>query len=157
MYSSTVEPAPGETLEPDPRRPERAATPSNPIPDDEWARYVRAFIRKYHLNDEQQQRAWLIYHDAKERDDVFDRRFQRQMKTLRAKAGESKNERAQAALRERTERHQLERKRLFNQLKRRLERLPTRAQRKNALPDDINTSDSSEKKSTPPKKSSGKP
>ena len=152
-----VEPAPGETSGSNPRRDERATTPSDPIPDDEWARYVRAFIRKYHLNNEQQQRAWLIYHDAKGRDDVFERRFQRQMDTLRTKAGESKNERAQAALRERTERHQLERKRLFNQLKRRLERLPTRAQRKNALPDEIDTPEPTTKNGAPPKKPSEKP
>lgn len=133
--------------------PKPTSATKGPKVDDEWARYVRAFIRKYHLNDEQQQRAWLIYRDAKERDEVFDRRFKRQMETLRGKAGDSKNERAQAALRERTARHELERERLFNQLKRRLERLPTRSQRKDAAPAvKVKTSDSPEQKPKPKKK-----
>jgi len=143
-------PAPGETGG---RGDEKTAAPTAPKADDEWARYVRSFIAKYRLNDEQQQRAWLIYGDAKERDDVFDRRFERQMETLRGKAEGSKDGRTQAALRERTERHQLERERLFNQLKRRLERLPTRAQRKNALPGEISDADATKKSDA----SAGKP
>ena len=83
-------PAPGETLEPDARTDQKTVPPKAPKADDEWARYVRAFIAKYHLNDEQQQRAWLIYGDAKERDDVFGGRFERQMETLRRKADSSK-------------------------------------------------------------------
>lgn len=100
-------------------------------PDDEWARYVREFIRVYQLNGEQQQRAWLIYRDAKERDEVFQRRFARQLEAARAR-GAADSEPVQAAVREQTEKHKQERDRLFNQMKRRLERLPTRAQRRNA-------------------------
>ena len=150
-------PAPGETLEPDAQPDQKTVPPKAPKADDEWARYVRAFIAKYHLNDEQQQRAWLIYGDAKERDDVFGGRFERQMETLRRKADSSKDGRIQAALRERTERHQLERERLFNQLKRRLDRLPTRAQRKSALPGEIKTTDSPKKKVAPPSQPKKKP
>jgi hypothetical protein len=153
----SVQPAPHETPEPNPARDEQVASTILPKADDEWARYVRAFIRKYHLNHEQQQRAWLIYHDAKERDDVFERRFKRQTEALRSQATDAKSERAQAALRERTERHQLERERLFNQLKRRLQRLPTRAQRKNALPDEIDTAEAATENTVPPKKPSDKP
>jgi hypothetical protein len=109
----------------------KAGTPKEP--DDEWARYVREFIRKYKLNDEQQQRAWLIYRDAKERDDVFQRRFDRQLETARGRAG-AEAEPAQAAIREQTEKHTQERDRLFGQMKRRLDRLPTRAQKKEAEP-----------------------
>jgi hypothetical protein len=138
--------------------PDEQVTPKTAPPaDDEWARYVRAFIRKYDLNHEQQQRAWLLYHDAKGRDDVFDRRFRRQTETLRAQVDGSKDERAQAILRERTERHQLERERLFSQLKRRLDRLPTRAQRKNALPGEIDASPSATEQNAPPKKPSEAP
>ena len=118
--------APGESRET--QRPQQNSTPP---PDDEWARYVREFIRKYGLNDEQQQRAWLIYRDAKERDVVFQRRFDRQLETVRSR-GEAQSEPVQAAVREQTEKHQKERDRLFSQMKRRLERLPTRAQRRNA-------------------------
>jgi hypothetical protein len=143
-------PAPAETFEPDAQGDQKTVPSEAAKSEDEWARYVRAFIAKYHLNNEQQQRAWLIYADAKERDDVFGGRFERQMETLRRKADSSKDGRAQAALRERTERHQLERDRLFNQLKRRLDRLPTRAQRKNAQPGEIKLGESPKEKDAAP-------
>ena len=122
--------------------------------EDAWAKYVREFIEKYELNDEQQQRAWLFYQDSKERDEVFERRFARQTKAMRAKGEAASDERTRAALRKQTEKHRLEKERLFNQLKRRLERLPTRAQRRNAESGERGSSDSSPKKKTKPK---GKP
>jgi hypothetical protein len=140
-----AEVGPTGATEPEPRPSERQRLISQPKDDDPWAKYVRAFIRKYHLNDEQQQRAWLVYRDAKDRDEVFERRFQRQLEALRGTAGSSDNERIRAALLERTEKHRTERDRLFGQLKRRLERLPTRAQRKNAEPGEIEVSDPSAK------------
>jgi hypothetical protein len=132
-----VRPEPAGRVEGPAPRDARSSAEGKPEPDDPWAKYVRAFIGKYHLNDEQRQRAWLIYGDAKERDQVFERRYQRQVQALREKVGNSSGERTQAALRERAEKHQRERERLFNLLKRRLERLPTRAQRRNAEPADI--------------------
>ena len=103
-------------------------------PDDPWARYVRSFIAKYSLNDEQQQRAWLFYRDSKDRDDVFASRYDRQVESVRGRNTGKLNERDQAALDKLGKQRELERDRLFNRLKRRLERLPTRAQRKAAQP-----------------------
>ncbi|MFQ5807582.1 MAG: hypothetical protein ACE5I3_14135 [Phycisphaerae bacterium] len=145
-------PQPAGVAEANARPRERAAPVQAPKADDPWAKYVRAFIRKYHLNDEQQQRAWLVYRDTKERDKVFERRHERRIKALRAKAGDSNDDRSQAVLREQNEKRRSESERLFSLLKRRLERLPTRAQRKNAEPGDINAPDSSPNKTSGPKK-----
>ena len=127
------------------------ARPGKPSSDDHpWAQYVRAFIRKYNLNSEQQQRAWLLYRDARERDEIFDHRYHRQMESLRNRAGTLDAGALRTALSKQAERHCGERDRLFNLLKRRLERLPTRTQRKNAEPEDIEVPGSDSEKTTPP-------
>jgi hypothetical protein len=98
-------------------------------PDDEWARYVRAFIAKYQLNDEQQQRAWLFYKDARTRADAAEQRHERLTKGLSAE-----DQRGKQRLRELNERKRKDLGRLFDRLKERLEPLPTRAQRRAAQP-----------------------
>jgi hypothetical protein len=136
----------------EPRASEPAEPAGPPKDDDAWAKYVRAFIRKYHLNDEQRQRAWLVYRDAKGRDDVFEGRFQRRLAALRERMSSADDEKTQAALSKLTEQRRRERDRLFGQLKRRLERLPTRAQRKNAEPGEIDVSDSPAEQEAQPNK-----
>jgi hypothetical protein len=130
---------PTSTAAPEGQAPaqEPARVTQEPKAEDPWAKYVRAFIRKYHLNVEQRQRAWLYYRDTKDRDELFGRRYKRQLEAIRKKTDAAENERVSAALRQRTEMRGRERERLFNQLKRRLERLPTRVQRKNAEPGEI--------------------
>ena len=120
-----------------PVAPRETASPGPPKTDDPWARYVRAFIAKYHLNDEQQQRAWLFYRDSKDRDEVFEGRHQRQVESVRDKVAEDLSERERIALTKLDQQRKLERDRLFNRLQRRLERLPTRAQRKAAEPEEL--------------------
>lgn len=105
--------------------------------DDPWARYVRAFIGKYHLNDEQQQRAWLIYRDATQRRALFEQRYRRELELLRGRVAAADNEQTRATLRQREDRWEDEQQRLFKLLKRRLERLPTRAQRREAEPGEL--------------------
>lgn len=95
-------------------------------PDDAWRRYVQEFIRKYELNDEQQQRCWLVYEDSRSRRDVFGERHERQRAAILA-AGASAQ--AQERLEELDKRWEVDRERLFDRLKRRLDRIPTRAQR----------------------------
>jgi len=142
--------APASAAQPPPSEREQAT--QQPKADDPWAKYVRAFIKKYQLNDEQQQRAWLFYRDAKERDELFAKRHDRRTAALRTKAGKSDDERTRAALHAENEKRRSESERLFNLLKRRLERLPTRAQRKNAEPGEINVPDSSTQKKAEAKK-----
>lgn len=84
-------------------------------PNDPWAQYVREFIRKYQLNDEQTQKAWLFHKDAIQRRDA----------TLQAasKGG---------ATSQPSEKTQSQLTLLFDRLKQRLDILPTRAQRRAA-------------------------
>jgi len=128
---------PPELPETMPRNEPEGVDKAEPQADDAWARYVKSFIQKYKLNDQQQQRCWLLYKDAKTRDDVFDRRFERRAASLRSRAGGADNERVQARLSEQVEEHNRGRDRLFSQLKRRLDRLPTRAQHKDAAPGEL--------------------
>ncbi len=110
----------------------RRAAASAPA-DDAWARYVREFIRRYKLNDEQQQRAWLYYADAKQRDAFAQRRLERIVGSMRERVG-SDRQRLEVALRKPRARRQEDAARLFERLKKRLDRLPTRAQRRAARP-----------------------
>lgn len=100
-------------------------------PDDDWARYVRGFIARYNLNEEQQQRAWLLYGDATSRRETFVKRRER----LAAEAAERHGAGTPAAAAEvaaQVQQHNRDEQRLFDQLKQRLDRLPTRAQRREA-------------------------
>lgn len=105
--------------------------------DDRWARYVRAFVRKYRLDDAQQQRAWLIYRDVKARSDRLDKRHAAQVKMLEHRLAKAADDKTQSALQAQVARHNAALARLFRQLKKRLERLPTSAQRRNAVPGEI--------------------
>jgi polyhydroxyalkanoate synthesis regulator phasin len=120
--------------------PEDAASDSrvNPNPmgipddadmaDDEWACYVRAFIARYHLTDDQQRQAWRfyqIYRDARDRAEKSASRLERDF-------GDQDDPQAQARRKSVRERAERDRKRLFERLKARLEKLPTRAQRRDA-------------------------
>jgi len=95
---------------------------------DPWARHVREFIAKYGLDEAQQQSAWAAYRSAAERRDLLRQRQQRQEEVAARRGGDSA---AVAALRKR---YDAAVERLFGQLNRRLESLPTRAQRRAAEP-----------------------
>lgn len=84
-------------------------------PNDPWAKHVRDFIRRYKLQDDQQQKAWLFYKDAMQR---------REAAVKAAAKPSSQPQEKESAVTER----------LFDRLKQRLEILPTRAQRKAAEP-----------------------
>ncbi len=117
---------------------ERAPQPPAPAPtpppanvardDDRYARYVRAFIDKFQINNEQQQRAWLFHKEVIGRDAGLRARFDPRI----AAADEGSELRKSLTA-------DLDRSldRLFDQLKRRLERLPTRKQRQDAKPIDL--------------------
>ena len=112
-------------------RPDRKPTPTGEKQqDDEWTRYVKEFIAKYKLNDEQQQRAWLFHVDAKKRGDATRARFDRLTADLKG----AEDPRAKERLKDYTEQQAGDLNRLFERLKSRLEQLPTRAQRRAAEP-----------------------
>ena len=99
-----------------------------------WERYVRDFIRRYELNDEQTQRAWAMFLDCRRRADAI---LERGADKLVALVSEY------LAAREAADHEKVEKlskriadlrgpvDRIFEEsLKPRLERLPTRAQRR---------------------------
>ena len=92
------------------------------LSDDAWAAHVRELVRRYRLTAEQQQQAWRIYDAAAERRDYVRRRYEARI----APAGTGGTD--PAAARAERELNDLI-ARLFEQFKRRLDGLPTRAQR----------------------------
>ncbi len=101
------------------------AAPLGKGESDPWARYVQAFIDKFRLEDAQRQKAWVCYDQTKGR-------IEQAESKLKAESGPN-NQPAKAAL----EKHASELERTFSQLKLRLERLPTRQQRRDASPEEI--------------------
>lgn len=95
------------------------------MPDDVWARYVRAFIARYQLDERQQNQAWRFYREARQRSE---RRAERL-----ARRGDDESEPQETErLNEARKRLERDRERLFERLKGQLETLPTGAQRRAA-------------------------
>lgn len=116
------------------RRPVGGVTSRPAGGDDPWAEYVREFIRRYGLDAAQQQRAWIIHDSACERRDFHGRRYERRREQL-GRAGETADREAAAArLAELEQTWGRTQEMVFETLRRRLDRLPTRSQRANALP-----------------------
>lgn len=119
--ASTTRPEP-------PKRPPPGASQ----PADEWAVYVEAFIRRYNLNEEQQNKARGALRDAQEQRDRYlaDKlpKIQRIEKLLNNAETPEQRESAKAEL----ERVNAPVQRYFANLKERLEGLPTRKQRREA-------------------------
>lgn len=128
--------------------PERAAelgiphhTASRPVTQlDPWAKYVQDFIRRYKLDHAQQQRAWIIHRSACERRDFHQKRYDDKIERYRSSAvGDTEAHRR--ALAKLEESRLSTRQMIFEAMKRRLDRLPTRAQHRNAegpMPDEPN-------------------
>jgi phage gp37-like protein len=113
------------------RRSPRPTT--SPTEDgDPWARYVRDFIRQYGLDEAQQQRAWIIFRSARERRDFHEQRYGQRIAQCRRELAASGGESLQHRLGELEKTQATMREMIFEEMKRRLERLPTRAQRRTA-------------------------
>lgn len=131
------------------RRPAKAA--KGPKVDDEWSRYVRAFAARYRLNVEQEQRAWLIHKDATTRRDHVRKRHAAQLEARYGKSGAKDDSQVRESMRDHAKKQNATLERLFEQLKRRLERLPTRKQRKNAAPEKSSLTDKKSRRSAKPR------
>jgi len=113
--------------------PRSRATASRPaVDDDPWATYIREFIARFELNHAQQQSAWRVHGKMTPRRDRLRERYGEQIGALerRLAAADSAGTRETIA-RQRTNLEEGE-TRLFEELKRRLDQLPTRAQRRAA-------------------------
>jgi hypothetical protein len=117
-----------------------AGASSQPAEDDAWAQYVRRFIEKYKLNDAQQAHAWRIYRDVKARGDTQRRRYTQQIEAAQRRGGGRKDEKTQTGVTELQARLKSQLDQLYVQLKARLDKLPTRQQRAEAGPAELEPS-----------------
>ncbi|MEP0846512.1 MAG: hypothetical protein HRF50_06770 [Phycisphaerae bacterium] len=105
----------------------------------QWEQYVREFIQRYGLNEEQQQQAQAILKDCQAQGERHIRGKKSEMDRIDARVAELRNTRDAAATKEIAELNEQRQKliepieQIFEKsLKPRLEKLPTRAQRKAA-------------------------
>ncbi len=98
--------------------------------DDPWARYVRAFISHYQMTDSQRKEAWRYYDRVRDRRARIEGQAARRVRELRSARADDEELDDRVALLEGARDTQVDR--LFDLLKRRLERLLTRAQRRAA-------------------------
>ncbi|MBL8877733.1 MAG: hypothetical protein JNG88_01335 [Phycisphaerales bacterium] len=115
---------------------EKATKAEKPVatrsePTDPWARYVSAFIRKFGLDAGQQDRAWSIHDAVKPRVDQLERKHTQRLAALRGHTSVSAEDRAKVE-QDVVAKHDAELERLFYQMNRRLERLPSTVQKRNA-------------------------
>ncbi|MFO0837148.1 MAG: hypothetical protein U1D55_01370 [Phycisphaerae bacterium] len=110
-----------------PARVEAAPAPKT-LPNDAWGLYVQAFIKKFKLDDPQQQKAWSIYNDVTKSAERPRGRIA-ELATMKPKDGDS--------LKDEVVRLNSQLERIASELARRLERLPTRAQRRDAAPGEL--------------------
>ncbi len=116
-----------------PDRPGRErATVAPPVDEHEWARYVRDFIRRYDLNEAQQNRAWAIYKDVRAYGERIEERVAKAVAELKQRQGGMEDAEARAKLDQQIASANQPLERIFEQMKRRLDRLPTRSQREEA-------------------------
>ena len=106
---------------------ERAAAEA---PKDQWTIYTEQFIERYQLNDEQKQKAFAFLRHQQEARDRYLRRNDDEMARVTRLLTESETEEERAASLEAYQRLNAPVDRIFEQLKDRLDTLPTRAQRK---------------------------
>lgn len=116
------------------RRDSRRDRISNSDPQgsqDDWDRYLAAFIGKFKLNDPQQSRSRSILRDVKKRRDRLRARVTKKKELLLVKLDKGGDD-AVKSVKAELSRLNEPLARLFGQFKRRIERLPTRAQRRDA-------------------------
>ena len=136
----------GETAGPAETSGSPQQTASAPVaaasaPQDEWARYVEDFIRRYQLTSEQQSRAYKYLRSLQESREKYLRRVGPQLadavKSLQD--ADDAERREQAAQRHKQLMRPLER--MFTQLREKLDKLPTRQQRLKAAQESASSSD----------------
>ena len=135
--------------QPDATSTPKASTPTAGKPaekKDEWTLYVEAFIKRYKLDDEQQQKAGHFLQRAHaDRDRYLSRKGSEMERLTRMwqQAKQAKNEKKLATVQKADARFQRPLDGMFERLKRDLETLPTRAQRRNAAKSDAEQRESS--------------
>jgi hypothetical protein len=132
-------PPPRPDLRPDRGRTARPTGEAKKGSEGEWEKYVREFIEKYQLNDEQSQKAQAVLEDCKTQADRYLRghknqieRIDQRLEELKKSKDKDKAKAVSELTRQRTKLMDPINRIFDKQLKPRLERLPTRAQRRAA-------------------------
>lgn len=130
-----------------PAEPKTAATPGAG-PKDEWTIYVDNFVKRYQLDDVQKELAYRILRRHQEQRDAYLRRKLAAIKNLEQRMQAARTDEEKSRLRE--EYAELNRpvERIFEQLKDKLDPLPTRAQRAAAARAEMTARATAEKRPT---------
>jgi hypothetical protein len=97
---------------------------------DEWTRYVEWFIRRYRLNNEQQQKAYSLLQQQLDRRDRYFLSRTREMERIEKMFSQAKTDEQTQLAESAYQKLFAPAGRMFDQLKEKLERLPTRQQRR---------------------------
>ena len=111
---------------------EQPAEDTDAGPLDEWGVYTLRFVERYQLTDEQRQKAFTILRRQQEARDRYLRRKVDEMSRVTKVLSEAETEEERQAALAAYERLNAPVDRIFQQLKERLDTLPTRAQRRDA-------------------------
>jgi hypothetical protein len=121
--------APG-TPPPSPRLTTRPATSA--AVTDEWVKYTESFIKRYELDVDQQQLARAALRVRQEERDAYLTRKSADLERVAEQGKKAKTDEEKKAAREAFEKLDAPVQRMFAQLRDKLDRIPTRAQRKAA-------------------------
>ena len=113
----------------DVQRPRNTAPRGERPTKDAWTQYVENFIKQYQLNGEQQDSARRFLKKAQEDRDSYLRRNADRLAAAQLRLRQAKTDGERARAQEAVTKHSRPVKRMFQQLKDRLSRLPTRKQR----------------------------
>ncbi len=105
---------------------------SRPRLRDEWEMHVASFIRRYDLNDDQQQMANSMLLSKQQERDAYLQKKRADFDAISKRLSEAKTEEEKSKAREEFDALNRPVARMFTQLKDRLETIPTRKQRKDA-------------------------
>ena len=134
--------------------PGPTSRPHKDRPPDEWSAYVDAFIKRYQLDEGQQSAARRILRTLQDQRDQYMRRHKSKLEEVEQHRAAATTDEAREKVADEARRLQEPIDRMFENLKERLDKLPTRKQRqeaaaKDAAHDAIKTRATAESKPAP--------
>ena len=115
--------------------PKKPAAPATaPVAKDEWTVYTEDFVRRYELEPEQEQRARSFLRSAQFERDRYLQRKSDEIERVTKSALDATSDEDRVRAKEQADRLQAPVERMFQQLRDKLNTLPTRAQRARAEP-----------------------
>ncbi len=146
--SSTETPAPSDPVQPQTIAP-KATAKAAATPKDEWTVYAESFIARYKLNADQQQKAMTHLGNAQAQRENFLRGKGRQMEDIERTFKAAKTQEEVKSADEQYQKLMKPVDRMFDNLKEKLDGLPTREQRKNASPAPVENGKADRTRATP--------